>query len=108
MSQTTVPSVRLVVRALAWILPVALAAGLASACADERRALGEGCLKDQDCLSGICSQLKCAASPPLLQGAPTSTAGPDAAGVPEAGGPEAGPDATPDAAGDAPSDAGGG
>jgi hypothetical protein len=42
---------------------------LAGGCSPSQRALGEECLKDQDCLSGICSQLQCAAEPPLLDGA---------------------------------------
>jgi hypothetical protein len=61
---------------------IALASVLLVACTETRRPLGEDCLKDQDCLSGICSGLKCVAAPPTL---------------------EAGPE--PDAAADAPSDA---
>ncbi|MDP9033272.1 MAG: hypothetical protein M3O50_00570 [Myxococcota bacterium] len=38
---------------------------LAGACTETRRALGEDCLKNVDCLSGICSQLRCAAQPYL-------------------------------------------
>jgi hypothetical protein len=57
-----------------------LAAGwLASGCSPSQRALGEECLKDQDCLSGYCSQLQCAAQPPILDGAagaPMSDAAP--------------------------------
>jgi hypothetical protein len=33
---------------------------------ETRRSLGEDCLKNDDCLSGVCSQLHCAASPPLI------------------------------------------
>jgi hypothetical protein len=79
----------------AVFLPV-VGMALAGACVQVQRALGEDCLKDQDCLSGICSQLQCAASPPLLNGVPQgppAEAGYDAAvevGV-ESGGP--GPDA---------------
>jgi hypothetical protein len=52
-------------RAIAVIvLPIAV--GAASGCVESQRALGEACLKDQDCLSGICSQLQCAATPPVL------------------------------------------
>jgi hypothetical protein len=47
-----------------------LAAGwLASGCTPSQRALGEECLKDQDCQSGHCSQLQCAAQPPILDDA---------------------------------------
>jgi hypothetical protein len=71
------------------VLPVAIA--VASSCVVSQRALGEDCLKDQDCLSGICSQLQCAAAPPLLDAAaPTST--PDT-GAPDTGTPDTG---TPD------------
>lgn len=33
---------------------------LASACTDTRAALGAECLKDADCVSGFCAQLRCA------------------------------------------------
>ena len=52
---------------------------LGAACSETRRPLGEDCLKDDDCLSGLCSQLACAASPKLLDGAigpPAVDAGP--------------------------------
>ena len=42
---------------------------LLAACSETRRSLGEDCLKDGDCLSGICSQLRCASPPRLLDGA---------------------------------------
>jgi len=60
------------VAALAGVLAVA-------ACTENRRTLGEDCLKNGDCLSGVCSALKCAATPPLLDGAPDNA--PDAAPV---------------------------
>ena len=54
----------------------------AAGCADMRRSLGEDCLKNQDCQSDVCSSLKCAAPPPLLDAsaaipppAPTSDGG---------------------------------
>jgi hypothetical protein len=55
------------------------------ACAETRRTLGEDCLKSEDCLSGICESLKCAAAPPILGANPTlqPDSGPDAA--PEGG-----------------------
>ncbi len=50
---------------------VALACAVAVvACSETRRPLGEDCLKSGDCLSGLCSGLKCAATPPLLDGTP--------------------------------------
>jgi len=33
-------------------------------CMETRRSLGEDCLKDDDCLSGTCLQLRCAAEAP--------------------------------------------
>jgi hypothetical protein len=52
---------------------------LAGGCSPSQRALGEDCLKDQDCLSGICLQLQCAAEAPLLDGAVSA---PSADGAP--------------------------
>jgi hypothetical protein len=59
---------------------LALAIACAAACAETRRSLGEDCLKDPDCLSGICSALHCAASPPILgnEPPPSQDAGADA------------------------------
>jgi hypothetical protein len=87
---------RSLARVAAFLVPLLAAVVLAGACAETRRALGEDCLKDQDCLSGICSQLKCAATPPYLDAEVTT--------------PEAGPDGTVDSAteasrGDAPIEA---
>ena len=67
---------------------IVLASVFLVGCTETRRPLGEDCLKDQDCLSGICSGLKCVAAPPTL----------------EAGPPE--PDASADAPSDAPADVG--
>jgi hypothetical protein len=50
------------------------------ACAETRRPLGEDCLKNGDCLSGVCAGLRCASAPPLLDGAgPDFEGGTDAA-----------------------------
>ena len=65
---------------------ILIASVLLVACTETRRPLGEDCLKDQDCLSGICSGLKCAAAPPTLEAGPTP------------------PDAEADAPSDAPAD----
>jgi hypothetical protein len=43
---------------------VGIGALLGNACLETRRSLGEDCLKDGDCQSGVCSQLRCAAAPP--------------------------------------------
>jgi hypothetical protein len=48
------------------VVVLGLTVAAASACVESQRALGEDCLKDQDCLSGICAQLQCAAAPPVL------------------------------------------
>jgi uncharacterized membrane protein YgcG len=66
MTQTTVPPVRVGARVLALVVAGIGALSLAYACAETKRSLGDECLKDQDCLSGICSQLVCAAAPPLI------------------------------------------
>jgi hypothetical protein len=77
-------SLAAIARARPGVGAIALAAlplllcGLPGACTQSQRALGEQCLKDQDCQSGICSQLQCAAAPALLDGAvngPSSDAG---------------------------------
>jgi hypothetical protein len=57
-----------------------------AACAETRRSLGEGCLKSEDCLSGVCAGAQCVAAPPLLDAEPPF---PDAAPAPPA---EAGTD----------------
>src|ERR1700737_4096541 len=71
-------------RAIALAATLVTAMGLIAACVQTQRALNEDCLKDQDCLSGICSQLKCAAAPPLLDGAPQAPPTPEAAVVVDA------------------------
>jgi hypothetical protein len=55
---------------------ISVAAG--AACAETRRPLGEACIKDDDCLSGVCAAQQCAARPPLLdaQSPATADAGP--------------------------------
>ena len=49
-----------------WILLAGVTTLLptSSGCMETRRSLGEDCLKDEDCLSGTCLQLHCAAEPP--------------------------------------------
>jgi hypothetical protein len=59
-------SVRFGVRAFVFMLPLlAEVAFGGAACTSSKFANGESCLKDEDCASGICSQLVCAAAPPL-------------------------------------------
>ncbi|MDP9001140.1 MAG: hypothetical protein M3O46_13650 [Myxococcota bacterium] len=52
--------------ALALLSSLAIALALESACMETRRSLGEDCLKNDDCLSDVCSQLHCAASPSVI------------------------------------------
>ncbi|MCA9584630.1 MAG: hypothetical protein KC657_04665 [Myxococcales bacterium] len=39
------------------------------ACGETRRPIGEECLRDDDCLSGVCSARACVPAPPLVAGA---------------------------------------
>ncbi len=55
------------------VFVVAILAGVSGSCADSRVSLGESCLKDDDCLSGICTEQRCATAPPLLDGAASET-----------------------------------
>ncbi len=112
---------REVARVAAWLLPIAGAVGLAAACAQLKGSLGDQCLKNEDCQSGLCSQLRCVAAPELLDatpGAPEDDGASDGAetdgpGTPADGGapaPDAALDASPgdggaDQGADAPSDA---
>src|SRR5205809_613976 len=62
-------STRSRLRGISTFVAVIAALGvLFGACIDTRRSNGEDCLKDDDCLSGICSVLKCVGNPPLLDG----------------------------------------
>lgn len=69
MSAATVRGERPWATALAVFLPFFGGIVLSSACVETRRSLGEDCLKDDDCLSGVCSQLFCAALPPTIDAA---------------------------------------
>ena len=72
---------------------------LLAACSETRRSLGEDCLKDGDCVSGTCSQLRCSAPPRLLDGAISPLPGDASAPPADAG------DAAVDAGDAAPDDA---
>jgi hypothetical protein len=63
MSQATVSRARRKVRAFAFVVPVLAYVALAGACAENKRAEGDDCLKDEDCLSGYCVQLHCGSAP---------------------------------------------
>jgi len=64
MTQTKVLPVRVRARALAFVAPLLLAFGLAQACAQTKLPLGSDCIKSEDCLSGVCTALVCAAPGP--------------------------------------------
>lgn len=51
------------------------------ACGETRRPIGDECLRDDDCLSGVCSARSCVSAPPLKTGAtgPTPDEEPDIA-----------------------------
>ena len=48
------------------VLLALVAVGVLAACTDTRGPNGAQCLKDHDCLSGLCSGFVCAESPPLV------------------------------------------
>jgi hypothetical protein len=52
----------------ALLASVGAAFGLVVACSQLQGSLGAQCLKDADCLSGICSEFRCVTAPPLLDG----------------------------------------
>jgi hypothetical protein len=66
------------------------------ACLETRHSLGADCLRDGDCISGVCTQLRCAASPPTTDSrvvyapagsdasadGPAGSTGDDSVGVP--------------------------
>ncbi len=62
-------------RAAGWLAAIGLIAGVVAACVEQQGSLGADCLKNQDCQSGVCSQLRCVAVSPLLD----AGFGPDAA-----------------------------
>jgi hypothetical protein len=49
------------------------------ACGETRRPIGDECLRDEDCLSSVCSARSCVSAPPLKTGAtgPTPDEEPD-------------------------------
>jgi hypothetical protein len=63
MNVATSTSRRPRMRPLPVVVALLVPTALATACAESRRALGDDCLKDQDCLSGLCVQLHCGAAP---------------------------------------------
>lgn len=78
-------------------MSVALLAGATAlgACAETKLGLGEECLKDTDCLSGVCAAQACADPGTLFT---------DASAVVVTPGPQAGPEAGPEAGSEADAD----
>jgi hypothetical protein len=72
--------------ALRAVVVCAAGALVSGACMETRRSLGEECLKDSDCLSGVCAQLVCVAAPsttdtPAIAEAGSGGAAEDAVGT---------------------------
>lgn len=65
MRLTELRSVRMLARVVVLVLPLVGVVLLARGCTAPLDANGQACLKSSDCASGICSQLVCAAAPPL-------------------------------------------
>jgi len=72
-------SIRRRVFAIVPLTVVALVGLAGGACSEQRRSLGEDCLKGDDCLSNTCSAQRCAAAPPTANGGTVATV-PDAEG----------------------------
>ena len=63
------------------LLAVTIALAAIVACGETRRPIGDECLRDDDCLSGVCSARSCVSAPPLRVGTsgPTPDEQPDIA-----------------------------
>ena len=83
--------VRARARAIAILVPFLCVLGVGGACTEELRSNGQSCLKDGDCLSGVCANFVCIAGPPLLDAEVNGDGNLDASTAGETGG-----DATPD------------
>jgi hypothetical protein len=71
-----VRSARRRARTSAFVGSLLLVLALVAACSVSRRNNGEACLKDEDCVSGICAGGVCVAQAPLLDAAVDAEAGP--------------------------------
>jgi hypothetical protein len=118
MTQASVSRVPRKTRVFAFVVPLLAFVVLAGACGEQKRGEGDECIKDEDCLSGFCVQLRCGSAPPYADAeiSADGTAPNDAAGeassqdgpggdAPSEAAVEAG--GGPDAAADAPQDDGG-
>ncbi len=54
-------------RGLAWLAAVTVVASAVVACIELKGSDGTDCLRNGDCQSGVCSQLKCVPVPPVLE-----------------------------------------
>lgn len=63
----------------AVLAALTFALGAIAACGETRRPIGDECLRDEDCLSGVCSARSCVSAPPLRVGTngPTPDEQPD-------------------------------
>lgn len=77
--------VRARARALAILVPFLCVLGVAAACTEDLRPNGQSCLKNNDCLSGVCANFACVAAPPLLDAEVNGDGSLDATGGGEAG-----------------------
>jgi hypothetical protein len=91
-------------RVAAWLAAIGLVAGVVAACVELQGSLGSDCLKNEDCQSGICSELHCVAAPPLLEAGFEADASGDAS-VDGGAGPETDSSAPPEPDGGEPEDA---
>jgi hypothetical protein len=69
--------------ALVACAPFLVFVAFATACGETRRALGEDCLREDDCLSGFCVSRTCVAAPPT--GTPPAEESPDASSGTDSG-----------------------
>ena len=60
------PSTRGKARSFTFVVCVVTAVGVAAACTPSPRANGESCLKNDDCLSGVCTSSVCVSAPTIL------------------------------------------
>ena len=54
-------------RGLAWLAAITVVASAVVACIELKGSDGTDCLRNEDCQSGVCSQLKCVPVPPVLE-----------------------------------------
>jgi hypothetical protein len=74
---------------IAWMAGMLTTLALAGGCMEARRSLGEDCLKDDDCLSRTCLQLRCVAAPPTTDARATIEAASQTSSEPPLEPPEA-------------------